>query len=98
MSILLDHSTRAVVQGMTGNEGSFHAQQMIEMGTAVVGGVSPGKGGSSHLGVPVFDTVAEAVRETGANATGIFVPAPFAADAIMEAGAAGIGLIVCITE
>ena len=98
MSILLDQSTRAVVQGMTGNEGSFHAQQMIEMGTAVVGGVSPGKGGSSHLGVPVFDTVAEAVRETGANATGIFVPAPFAADAIMEAAAAGIGLIVCITE
>ena len=98
MSILLDRSTRVVLQGITGREGGFHAEQMQEMGTNVVAGTSPGKGGTTHLGVPVFNTVADAVKATGANASGIFVPAPFAADAIMEAAAAGITLIVCITE
>ena len=98
MSILLDGSTRVIVQGITGREGTFHAGQMLEMGTQVVGGTSPGKGGSTHIGVPVFNTVAEAVKATGANASGIFVPPPFAADAIMEAAASGITLIVCITE
>src|SRR5256886_9858983 len=98
MSILLDSSTRVVVQGITGREGGFHTQQMQELGTTVVAGTSPGKGGTTHLGVPVFNTVADAVKATGANASGIFVPAPFAADAIMEAAAAGITLIVCITE
>jgi succinyl-CoA synthetase alpha subunit len=98
VSILLDSSTRVIVQGITGREGTFHAGQMLEMGTQVVGGTSPGKGGSTHLGVPVFNTVAEAVKATGANASGIFVPPPFAADAIMEAAAGGINLIVCITE
>src|SRR4029077_17522040 len=98
LSILLDASTKVIVQGITGREGSFHAGQMIEMGTKVVGGTSPGKGGTTHLGVPVFNTVAEAVHATGADASGIFVPPPFAADAIMEAAAAGINLIVCITE
>jgi succinyl-CoA synthetase alpha subunit len=96
--ILLTPETRVVVQGITGREGSFHTEQMRLMGTAVVGGVTPGRGGEDHQGVPVFDTVAEAVRQTGAGATGIFVPPPFAADAIMEAAAAGIRLIVCITE
>ena len=98
MSILLDRSTRVIVQGITGREGTFHAEQMKEMGTQLVGGVSPGKGGTTHLGVPVFNTVADAVKGTGANASGIFVPPSFAADAIMEAAAAGIELIVCITE
>jgi succinyl-CoA synthetase alpha subunit len=98
VSILLNESTRAIVQGITGREGSFHAQQMLAMGTQVVGGVVPGRGGSEHEGVPVFNTVADAVRATGANASGIFVPPPFAADAIMEAAAAGISLIACITE
>jgi succinyl-CoA synthetase alpha subunit len=98
MSILLDASTRVVVQGITGREGTFHAEQMQALGTRVVGGTSPGKGGTTHLGVPVFNTLAEAVEATGANASGIFVPPPFAADAIMEAAAAGITLIVCITE
>ena len=98
MSILLDASTRVIVQGITGREGSFHAEQMQALGTQLVGGVSPGKGGTKHLGVPVFNTVADAVAATGATASGIFVPAPFAADAIMEAAAAGITLIVCITE
>jgi succinyl-CoA synthetase alpha subunit len=98
MSILLDGSTRVVVQGITGREGTFHAEQMKEMGTQLVGGVSPGKGGTTHLGVPIFNTVADAVEATGATASGIFVPPPFAADAIMEAAAAGITLIVCITE
>ena len=98
MSILLDSSTRVIVQGITGREGTFHAGQMLAMGTKVVGGTSPGKGGSTHLGVPVFNTVAEAVKATGANASGIFVPPPFAADAIMEAAAGGVTLIVCITE
>ena len=98
MSILLDRVTRVIVQGITGREGGFHTEQMRELGTNVVAGTSPGKGGTIHLGVPVFNTVADAVEATGANATGIFVPAPFAADAIMEAAAAGITLIVCITE
>jgi succinyl-CoA synthetase alpha subunit len=98
MSILLDSSTKVLVQGITGREGSFHTEQMQALGTKVVGGINPGKGGTTHLGVPVFNTVADAVRATGANATGIFVPAPFAADAIMEAAAAGVALIVCITE
>ena len=98
MSILLDGTTRVIVQGITGREGSFHAEQMQALGTKVVGGTSPGKGGTTHLGVPVFNTVADAVKATGATASGIFVPAPFAADAIMEAAAAGITLIVCITE
>jgi len=98
MSILVDSSTRVIVQGITGREGSFHAEQMKAMGTKVVGGTSPGKGGTTHLGVPVFNTVADAVEATGATASGIFVPPPFAADAIMEAAAAGITLIVCITE
>jgi succinyl-CoA synthetase alpha subunit len=98
LSILLDRDTRVIVQGVTGREGGFHTEQMQALGTNVVGGTSPGKGGAEHLGVPVFNTVADAVKATGANATGIFVPAPFAADAIMEAAAAGITLIVCITE
>ncbi|GAC1504415.1 MAG: succinate--CoA ligase subunit alpha [Candidatus Dormibacteraceae bacterium] len=98
MSILLDASTTVVVQGITGREGTFHAEQMKAMGTKVVAGTSPGKGGTTHVGVPVFDTVADAVEATGANASGIFVPPPFASDAIMEAAAAGITLIVCITE
>jgi len=98
VSILLDASTRVIVQGITGREGTFHAEQMEALGTQVMGGTSPGKGGSTHLGVPVFNTVADAVKATGATASGIFVPPPFAADAIMEAAAAGITLIVCITE
>jgi len=98
VSILLNRNTRVLVQGITGREGSFHALQMREMGTQVVGGVVPGRGGTEHEGVRVFDTVASAVRETGANASGIFVPAPFAADAILEAAAAGVTLIACITE
>ena len=98
MSILIDHGTRVVVQGMTGREGSFHTEQMQAYGTHVVGGVSPGKGGTTHLGVPVFNTVSEAVEQAGANTSAVFVPPPFAADAIMEAGAAGIGLVVAITE
>lgn len=98
MSILLDSSTRVIVQGITGREGSFHTEQMQALGTKVVAGTSPGKGGTTHAGVPVFNTVADAVEATGATASGIFVPAPFAPDAIMEAAAAGITLIVCITE
>ena len=98
MSILLSRQSRVIVQGLTGREGSFHTEAMKAYGTNVVGGVSPGKGGTTHLGVPVFDTVAEACHETRADVSGIFVPAPFAADAIMEAAAAGVGLIVCITE
>jgi succinyl-CoA synthetase alpha subunit len=98
VSILLDSSTRVIVQGITGREGTFHAEQMQAMGTKVVGGTSPGKGGTTHLGVPIFNTVADAVEATGANASGIFVPPPFAPDAIMEAAAAGITLIACITE
>ena len=98
MSILLDSTTKVIVQGITGREGSFHTEQMLALVTKVVGGTSPGKGGTTHLGLPVFNTVADAVEATGAGASGIFVPAPFAADAIMEAAAAGITLIVCITE
>ena len=98
MSILVDQSTRLIVQGFTGKEGTFHAQQAIQYGTKVVGGVTPGKGGTRHLDLPVFDTVARAVTATGANSSVIFVPPPFAADAIMEAADAGIALIVCITE
>ena len=98
MSILVDKNTRVVVQGITGKEGSFHSGQMIAYGTKVVAGVTPGKGGTEHDGVPIFDTVAGAVKETGANASVIYVPPPFAADAIMEAADAGIALAVCITE
>lgn len=98
MSILVDKNTRLVVQGITGKEGSFHTGQMIAYGTNVVAGVTPGKGGTQHEGVPIFDTVEAAARETGANATVIYVPPPFAADAIMEAADAGIALAVCITE
>jgi len=98
MSILVDKKTRVIVQGLTGREGSFHAQQMIAYGTKVVGGVTPGKGGTHHLEVPVFNTVSEAVRKTGANASVIFVPPPFAADAILEAADAGLPLVICITE
>ena len=98
MSILVDENTRLIVQGFTGKEGTFHAQQTIAYGTKVVGGVVPGRGGSKHLDLPVFDTVDQAAGATGANATVIFVPPPFAADAIMEAAEAGLPLIVAITE
>ena len=98
MAILLDKSTRLIVQGLTGREGAFHAAQAAKYGTNVVGGVTPGKGGTKHEQWPVFNTVTDAVKETGANATVIFVPPPFAADAIMEAADSNLGLIVCITE
>mgnify|MGYP001251365457 CR=1 FL=1 len=98
MSILVNKESKVIVQGFTGTEGTFHATQMIEYGTNVVGGVTPGKGGKFHLGQPVFNTVAEAVQATGANVSLIFVPPAFAADAIMEAADAGIEVIVCITE
>ena len=98
MSILVNKSTRVIVQGLTGREGTFHAKACADYGTQVVGGVTPGKGGTTHEGWPIFNTVAEAVKETGANATVIFVPPPFAADAIMEAVDASLPLVVCITE
>jgi succinyl-CoA synthetase alpha subunit len=98
MSVLVNEKTRVVVQGLTGREGSFHAQQMIEYGTKVVAGVTPGKGGTRHLDVPVFNTVADAVRETGADVSLIFVPPPYAADAILESVDATVSLVICITE
>jgi succinyl-CoA synthetase alpha subunit len=98
MSVLVDKNTRLIVQGITGKEGTFHAKGCAEYGTNVVGGVTPGKGGTIHEGWPVFDTVAQAVEKTGANVTVIFVPPPFAADAILEAEDAGLPLIICITE
>jgi len=98
MSILIDSSTRVICQGITGAQGTFHTRQMVEYGTNMVGGVTPGKGGTTLDGIPVFNSVESAVRETGCNATVIYVPAPFAADAIMEAVDAGIPLVICITE
>lgn len=98
MSILINRDTRVVVQGITGREGAFHSDKMVEYGTKVVAGVTPGKGGTVHNGIPVFDGVAVAVKETGANTSIIFVPAPFAADTVVEAADAGIGLVVCITD
>ena len=98
MAVLVDKNTRLIVQGITGKEGTFHTLQMRDYGTNVVGGVTPGKGGTTHEGIPVFNTVAEAVRETGANASVIYVPPAFAADAIMEAADAGLPLVVAITE
>ena len=98
MAILVDENTRVICQGLTGSQGTFHSEQAIAYGTRMVGGVTPGKGGETHIGLPVFDTVAEAKEATGAEATAIYVPPPFAADAILEAIDAEIGLIVCITE
>src|ERR1700741_4223308 len=98
MAVLLDRNTRLIVQGLTGREGTFHAKQAAAYGTNVVGGVTPGKGGTTHEGRPIFNTVHDAAQKTGANASVIFVPPPFAADAVMEAADAGIALIVCITE
>src|SRR6266702_1803653 len=98
MAILIDKSTRLLVQGLTGREGTFHAKQAAAYGTTVAGGVTPGKGGTTHEGWPIFDTVQDAVKETGANASVIFVPPPFAAEAVMEAADAGLALVVCITE
>lgn len=98
MSVLVDKNSKVIVQGFTGKEGTFHAEQMIEYGTQVVGGVTPGKGGTEHLGKPVFNTVEEAVQKTGADVSIIFVPSAFAADAMMEAADAGIKVMVCITE
>ncbi len=98
MSILVDKQTKVICQGFTGKQGTFHSEQALAYGTQLVGGVTPGKGGQTHLGLPVFDTVQAAVRDTGANATMIYVPAAFAADAVLEAADAGIEVIVCITE
>ena len=98
MAILVNNETKVICQGLTGSQGTFHSEQAVEYGTKMVGGVTPGKGGTSHIGLPVFDTVHEAMAATGANATAIYVPPPFAADAILEAIDAGMDLIVCITE
>src|SRR4030042_2024388 len=98
MSILVDENTKVVVQGITGNEGMFHTKQMVEYGTKVVAGMTPGKGGGKGRGISVFNTMVEVVRETGANASAIFVPPPFAADAILEAANSDLSLIVCLTE
>jgi len=98
MAVLVGSATRLLVQGLTGREGTFHTKQSVEYGTNVVAGVTPGKGGQTHEGIPVFDTVEAAVAATGANASVIFVPPPFAADAILEAATAGVPLIVAITE
>ncbi|MDV3243522.1 MAG: succinate--CoA ligase subunit alpha, partial [Methylocaldum sp.] len=98
MSILVDKNTKVICQGFTGKQATFHSQQCLEYGTRLVGGVTPGRGGQTHLNLPVFDTVKQAVRETGATASMIYVPPPFAADAILEAADAGIKVIVCITE
>lgn len=98
MSVLVDRNSKVIVQGFTGREGTFHSEQMIEYGTQIVGGITPGKGGTEHLGRPVFNTVSDAIQNTGADVSIIFVPSAFAADAIMEAADAGIKLIVCITE
>ena len=98
MSVLIDKNTKVICQGITGSQGNLHTEQAIAYGTNMVGGVTPGKGGTTHLGLPVFDTVAEAVAKTGAEATVIYVPAPLCKDAILEAVDAGIKLVVCITE
>ena len=98
MSILVNKNSKIICQGITGNQGSFHTEQCIEYGTQVVAGVTPGRGGQEHLGVPVYNTVRQAVDETGADVSMIYVPPPFAADAILEAADAGVKLIVCITE
>ena len=98
MSILINKDTKVIVQGITGRDGAFHTSKMKDYGTNVVGGISPGKGGSDVGGIPVFNTVEEAVKATGANASVIFVPAPFAGDAILEASYAGVELVICITE
>src|SRR5436189_1994306 len=98
MAVLVDKNTKVICQGFTGAQGTFHSEQAINYGTKMVGGVTPGKGGSKHLNLPVFDTVQEAVTKTGANASVIYVPPPFAADAILEAADAGIPLVICITE
>ncbi|HMB72019.1 MAG TPA: succinate--CoA ligase subunit alpha, partial [Gammaproteobacteria bacterium] len=98
MSILVGTETKVICQGLTGKQGSFHAQQCLDYGTKVVAGVTPGRGGAEHLGLPVYDTMTEAVAQTGATVSMIYVPAPFAADAILEAADAGIELVVCITE
>ncbi len=98
MSVLVNKNTKVIVQGFTGQQGTFHAEQMLEYGTKVMGGVTPGKGGKEHIGLPVYDTVQDAIDDTGADASVIYVPPPFAADAILEAADAGIRVIVCITE
>src|SRR6187402_3694346 len=98
MSVLVDKNTKVICQGFTGQQGTFHSEQAVDYGTKLVGGVTPGKGGTEHIGLPIFNTVRDAVKDTGADATMIFVPPPFAADAIMEAADAGIKVIVAITE